>query len=77
VQLKAITFEPDTVTIKVGEAVRWVWEGGVQHNVNGGDVFKSKLQSKGEFVHTFDKAGSFDYRCDVHPTTMKGKVVVT
>lgn len=74
--LEPTTFEPAKVTIQVGERVVWKWKGGVQHDVHGGDEFKSKLQSKGEFTHTFDKAGTFEYLCDVHPTTMKGTVEV-
>lgn len=75
VLLKPAVFEPDETTIKVGETVKWEWEGGVQHNVNG-DGFKSELKRKGTFSHTFEEAGSFDYKCDVHPTTMKGTVIV-
>jgi plastocyanin len=75
VNLKPTTFEPDETTIKVGETVAWKWGGGVQHDVVG-EGFKSKLQSKGEFRHTFDEAGTFDYKCEVHPTTMTGTVTV-
>ena len=75
VELKPTTFEPADVTVKVGETVRWKWGGGVQHDVEG-DGFKSKLQSKGEFDHTFEEAGTFEYKCNVHPTTMKGTVTV-
>ena len=75
IDLKPTTFEPDEVTVKVGETVAWKWGGGVQHDVEG-DGFKSKIQSKGEFRHTFDEAGTFEYTCNVHPTTMKGTVTV-
>jgi plastocyanin len=75
VDLKPSTFDPAAVTIKVGETVTWKWGGGVQHDVVG-QGFKSKLQSKGTFDHTFDAAGTFDYKCEVHPTTMKGTVTV-
>jgi len=75
VDLKPTTFEPADVTVKVGETVAWKWGSGVQHDVEG-DGFKSKIQSKGEFRHTFDEAGSFDYTCNVHPTTMNGTVTV-
>ena len=75
VDLKATTFEPEEVTVKVGESVRWKWGGGVQHDVEG-EGFKSKVQSKGAFDHTFDEAGTFEYKCNVHPTTMKGTVTV-
>ena len=75
VDLKPTTFEPDEVTVKVGETVRWKWGGGVQHDVEG-EGFKSKLQSKGQFDHTFDEAGTFEFKCNVHPTTMTGTVTV-
>ena len=75
VDLKPTTFEPAEVSVRVGETVRWKWSGGVQHDVEGDD-FKSKLQSKGQFDHTFDEAGTFEYKCNVHPTTMTGKVTV-
>ena len=68
-------FEPADVEIATGEAVEWKWEGKNPHNVAGSD-FKSKIQTSGTFTRTFAKTGSFDYRCEVHPT-MKGKVVVT
>ncbi|HEX7166836.1 MAG TPA: plastocyanin/azurin family copper-binding protein [Acidimicrobiales bacterium] len=77
VTLKNLRFVPDEVTVKAGETVLWKWDdGGVQHDVKG-DGFGSKLKTKGTFRHVFDEAGSYDYVCTVHPTTMKSKVVVT
>ena len=75
-RLEPTTFEPDKVSIKVDDRVLWKWASGVQHNVHGGDDFKSDLMSKGTFAHTFDTAGTYEYICDVHPTTMKGTVEV-
>jgi plastocyanin len=74
VQLEAVQFEPAKLRVKVGETVQWVWGGGVQHDVAGGS-FKSPVKSKGTFSHTFTEAGTFPYKCDVHPT-MKGTVTV-
>jgi plastocyanin len=72
--LKNLLFVPDKLTVPVGTTVTWVWrDGSVQHNVAFAD-FKSKIITKGEYKHTFAAAGTFDYICDVHPTTMKGTI---
>jgi plastocyanin len=76
VNLRPATFEPADVKVGAGETVEWKWAGGVQHDVQG-EGFKSKVQSKGTFRHTFPEAGTFDYKCNVHPTTMTGTVTVS
>jgi len=76
VDLKAAKFDPSSAAVKVGETVRWVWGGGVQHDVVG-DGFESTLQSTGRFDHTFTEAGTFTYHCEVHPSTMKGTITVS
>lgn len=75
VNLQPATFDPADVSIAVGETVAWKWNGGVKHDVEG-EGFKSKVQSTGTFTYTFAKAGTFDYKCNIHPTTMKGTVTV-
>jgi plastocyanin len=76
VVLQPATFKPAKVTIKPGETVRWKWAGGVQHDVEG-DGFESEVMTKGQFEHTFDSAGEYPYKCNIHPTTMKGTVTVS
>ena len=76
VSVKGLTFNPAKLTVKVGETVTWRFDDrAVAHNVVG-DGFKSALKRSGTFSHTFDEAGSFPYRCTVHPG-MKGTVVVS
>lgn len=75
VAIKDDVFGSAEVEIATGEAVAWKWEGKNPHNV-AGDGFKSKIQTSGTFTKNFAKAGTFDYRCEVHPT-MTAKVVVT
>ena len=74
VPVKDDVFEPADVEIAKGAAVAWKWQGKNPHNVSG-PGFKSKIQTSGTFTQTFAKAGSFDYRCEVHPA-MTGTVVV-
>jgi plastocyanin len=78
VTMKDIKFNPSTVNIKAGDTVTWTNDDSVGHDVTG-DGFKSGdaggLQSGDTFKHTFDKAGTFKYRCTVHPG-MTGEVDV-
>lgn len=68
-------FDPDTTNMDVGEAVTWVWEGGAPHNVVG-EGFQSPDQSSGTFEHAFERPGTYEYECTIHPG-MDGTVTVT
>jgi plastocyanin len=72
-------FEPKDIAIKVGDTVQWVNEDEDFHTVTSvDDSFPgSDLDGVGAtFSHTFDSAGEFPYRCDIH-LSMKGTVEVT
>jgi len=76
-------FNPASVTINVGDTVEWKNGDTAAHTVTGGSpadgpsgVFDSSLVMGGaSFAHTFDKAGSYNYFCMVHPW-MVGNVSV-
>jgi plastocyanin len=75
VVLKNIAFSPRTVTIKRGDTVTWRWrDGGIAHNVTS-SRFRSGTKSSGTFSVRFRNAGTFGYRCTIHPG-MTGRVVV-
>jgi plastocyanin len=72
-----------TVTINVGQAVRWQNNGNVLHTVTsmavpaGAASFdSSSMQSGAFFDHTFTMAGTYTYRCDFHPQEMLGSTVI-
>ena len=77
-------FQPNPLTIKVGNTVRWTNDDIVIHTVTSGSgpndpgegkQFNSGLLGEGQTVtHTFNKAGEFNYFCLVHPN-MIGKVI--
>ena len=75
VTVKDNYFSPKSSTVKVGETVTWTFTGGSAHNVTFDD-FNSKLMKTGTYTHTFEKAGSFEYRCTIH-TGMKGTIEVS
>jgi len=73
-------------TVNVGDTVTWKIEDGT-HTVTQCDNslstcpptggFDAGLLSKGqEFSHVFNTAGTFAYRCNVHPNLMRGRVIV-
>ena len=74
VTLKSLKFEPEKVSIKAGETVKWEWKENVLHNVHG-DGFESANKSGGVYSHTFEKAGTFEYECTLH-SGMVGTVEV-
>jgi plastocyanin len=67
-------FVPESITVTAGTEVRWEWVGGAAHNVVGDD-FESEIQVEGEFTHTFDEPGTYEYVCTLHPG-MDGEVLV-
>jgi plastocyanin len=63
-------FNPDPVTIHVGDTIHWVWEGD-NHSVTsvGGSIesFDSGVHNTGfTFDHTFTHAGTIVYYCTIH-----------
>jgi plastocyanin len=66
-----------TVKIKKGATVKWIWTDGSPHNVKGPGFTSKTVAKKGTtYSHRFRKKGTFKIYCQVHPTSMKTKVVV-
>ncbi len=75
VTISNFTFDPGTITVKVGDTVTWVNEDGVVHLIKSNDFNSENLKNGDTFKFKFTKAGTYDYICGIH-TYMKGKVVV-
>jgi plastocyanin len=77
VVMKNRAYDPQQVTVKVGDTVSWVNQDSPNHDVvadNG--EFKSELFGNGgSFSFTFTKAGTYPYHCSIHPG-MVGTVIV-
>ncbi len=72
-------FKKSSITIKSGSTVRWHWVGVAPHNVTvtrGPRKFHSKTKTSGSYSKKLRKRGTYRYICTVHPTQMKGKIVV-
>jgi probable HAF family extracellular repeat protein len=74
------TWNPAVDTVAVGRTVTWDWFGGT-HNVQslGSPSFTASAVMTGsasEYKFTFSKAGTYQYNCVRHPTTMRGRIIV-
>ena len=84
VVIKEYSFEPETVTIKVGDTVKWTNNGDNPHTTMSGTDGKSdglwrskRLPNGKSFEHVFNEAGIFPYFCEPHILfKMTGTVVV-
>ena len=76
-------FAPTSLEVKVGTKVNWTNKDGSAHTVTSGKPgakdgkFDGELApTTGTFSFTFAQAGTFDFFCSRHPTTMSGTIVV-
>jgi len=91
ISIKNLAFNPSMLTINVGDTVVWTNEDGATHTVtsdSGSELDSGTLAGKssggyytppsagGTYSHTFTTAGTFAYHCNIHPSMMKGTIVV-
>lgn len=69
VSVQNSSFSPSSVQVKAGQKVVWTFRDAFAHTATAEDrSFDSGSKSNGAtFEHTFSKAGTFKYRCDIHP----------
>lgn len=76
VNIQGNAFSPAEITIKQGESVTWVNKDSVGHTVVSLTFTSTLLDTGQSFTQVFASAGTFEYRCSVHPS-MSGKIIVT
>ena len=70
-------FTPAAIQVPAGTTVTWAFKDGfVPHDVAGDGWTSGEPRRSGTFTHTFDRPGTYPYRCTVHDG-MTGRVVVT
>jgi plastocyanin len=77
VKIAGFAFSPATLQVKAGTKVTFTNEDEYEHTATADDgSFDSEHLKKGDtFEFTFDKPGTYAYKCDIH-NSMTGKVVV-
>src|SRR4051794_2344682 len=77
VSIKDFAFGPMALQVAVGTTVTWSNDDETAHTATADDgTFDTKsLQPGSSGTFTFDRAGTFSYHCDIHPT-MKAEILV-
>ncbi|HEV3155382.1 MAG TPA: cupredoxin family copper-binding protein [Candidatus Baltobacteraceae bacterium] len=70
VDIRDFAYKPDSLTIAVGDTVKFVNHDDVGHTVTAKDAsFDSKNLDTGKsWSYTFTTAGTYPYLCTVHPS---------
>jgi plastocyanin len=70
-------FGPETLTIDKGTEVTWTNRDDIPHSIvmMALGVHSKPLDTDNTFAFRFDKAGTYNYICGIHPA-MHGKIVV-
>ncbi|MFW2340293.1 MAG: hypothetical protein ACN4GK_09610, partial [Acidimicrobiia bacterium] len=70
-------YEPTTVTIKVGDTVRWVNPTSIQHTATLEGLFDSgPVGQGGSFTYTFEETGTFHYLCSIHGAALQSGTII-
>jgi plastocyanin len=71
------TFAPTPLIVKAGAMVTWVNHDDIPHSIVclALNVKSHTLDTDETFAYTFEKAGTFEYMCGLHPH-MRGQVTV-
>jgi plastocyanin len=77
VKIDNFSFMPQNITVAPGTTVTWVNQDDIPHTVaSTTELFKSKaLDTDDKFSFTFDKPGTYEYYCSIHPK-MTANVIV-
>lgn len=75
ISISNFAFSPAAVTVAVGATVTWVNNDAAVHNIVGDGLTSPDLAQGASYTHIYDQAGTFAYRCGIHPS-MQGQVVV-
>lgn len=76
VEMREYAFWPRTIKVKKGGQITWTNKDSVAHTVTGEGFTSGTIEVGKTYNHTFDKAGTIDYKCSIHPTIMQGQIIV-
>jgi plastocyanin len=78
IAIASFAFSPASVTVKAGTTIKWTNNDSAPHSIasSDGKFTGSSVLSKGNaYQFTFDKPGTYNYICGIHPS-MSGTIIV-
>ncbi len=80
ITIKNMMFTPPQISVQKGATVTWTNNDNVAHTViddlsNVGGPASGNIEPGSTYSFTFNKTGSFQYHCSIHPS-MRGTIVV-
>lgn len=78
VAIVSFAFSPASVTVKAGTTVKWTNKDGAPHSIVSSDgkfTASAVLSNGGSYQFKFDKPGTYNYACGLHPS-MSGQIIV-
>ena len=78
IAIASFAFTPASVTVKAGTTVKWTNKDGAPHSIVSSDgqfAASAVLSNGGSYQLKFDKPGTYNYACGLHPS-MSGQIIV-
>jgi plastocyanin/putative cell wall-binding protein len=75
ISIKDFTFNPAVLTISAGSTVVWTNNDAAAHNIKSSDFNSTDLAPGDTFEFKFEKTGTYNYSCGIHPA-MTGQIIV-
>ncbi|HET7702654.1 MAG TPA: plastocyanin/azurin family copper-binding protein [Candidatus Limnocylindrales bacterium] len=78
VRIASFAYSPETVEAKVGDVVTWTNEDGAPHTatLEDGSCTTDTLTTGSSGSLVFSVAGTYSYKCAIHPARMRGFRIV-
>ncbi len=76
VEIRGSEFNPAVLTITNGTTVRWTNLDSAPHAIKGKNFSSPPLNKRETWNYTFNRNGTFEYNCSIHPASAKGRIIV-
>lgn len=75
IPVRGLKFNPNKINATAKAKINFVWKENVAHNIVFDQKHKSPTQNKGIWTTSFDKPGTYKFKCTIHPG-MEGVLIV-